>query len=87
VIYSYNKTNEMHLFLKFIFGIELCMFRTGFSVHHQESSTVYTATAVCCTGFADCLLVGSGWNILILLACSQHNLYDIPIAVYTVLDS
>ena len=30
VIYSYNKTNEMHQFHKFIFGIELCMFRTGF---------------------------------------------------------
>jgi len=28
--YSYNKTNEMHQFLKFIFGIELYMFRTGF---------------------------------------------------------
>ena len=28
VIYSYNKTNEMHQFLKFIFGIELYMFRT-----------------------------------------------------------
>ena len=30
VIYSYNKTNEMHQFLKFIFGIELYMFLTGF---------------------------------------------------------
>jgi len=30
VTYSYNKTNEMHQFLKFIFGIELCMFWTGF---------------------------------------------------------
>jgi len=30
VIYSYNKTNEMHYFLKFIFGIELYMFQTGF---------------------------------------------------------
>jgi len=30
VIYSYNKTNEMHKFLKFIFGIELYMFQTGF---------------------------------------------------------
>jgi len=29
VIYSYNKTNEIYQFLKFIFGIELCMFRTG----------------------------------------------------------
>ena len=27
---SYNKTNEIHEFLKFIFGIELYMFRTGF---------------------------------------------------------
>jgi hypothetical protein len=25
---SYNKTNEMHQFLKFIFGIELYKFRT-----------------------------------------------------------
>jgi len=28
MIYSYNNTNEMHQFLKFIFGIELYMFRT-----------------------------------------------------------
>jgi hypothetical protein len=28
VNYSYNKTNEMHLFLKFIFGIEFHTFRT-----------------------------------------------------------
>jgi len=32
------------------------------NVHHQESSTVHTATAKCQTGFADCLLAGSGWN-------------------------
>jgi len=25
---SYNKTNQMHKFLKFIFGIKLCMFWT-----------------------------------------------------------
>jgi hypothetical protein len=37
------------------------MFRTVFSVHHQESSTVYKAIS-----YADCLL-----------ASSQHNLYDI----------
>jgi len=30
VVSSYNKTNEMHKFLKFMFGIELSMFRTGF---------------------------------------------------------
>jgi len=28
------------------------------------------------TGYADCLLAGSGWNVLIPLAGSQHNLYD-----------
>ena len=49
----------------------------SFSVHHQESSTVHTATGICHTSYADCLLVGSGWNVLILLASSQHNLYDI----------
>jgi hypothetical protein len=52
----------MHQFLKFIFGIELYMFRTV-SVHHQESSTVHTAIN---TGYADSLLTNS-----------QHNLYDI----------
>jgi hypothetical protein len=30
MLYSYNETNKMHQFLKFIFGIELYMFRTGF---------------------------------------------------------
>jgi hypothetical protein len=27
---SYNKTKEMRKFFKFIFGLELYMFRTGF---------------------------------------------------------
>jgi len=31
-------------------------------VHHQESSTVRTAIGICHTGYADCLLAGSGWN-------------------------
>ena len=30
VIYGYNKINEMRSLLKFIFGIELYMFRAGF---------------------------------------------------------
>jgi len=33
-----------------------------FTVHHQESSTVYTATDICHTVHADCLLARSGWN-------------------------
>jgi hypothetical protein len=31
------------------------------SVHHQESSTVYTAISICHTGYADCLLARLGW--------------------------
>jgi hypothetical protein len=37
-------------------------------VHHQDSSTVYTAIGVCHTGYADCLLAGSGCSILIQLS-------------------
>jgi len=33
-----------------------------FTVHHQESSTVYTAIGICHTGYADCLLAGSQHN-------------------------
>ena len=43
VINSYNKTNQMHSFLKFIFGIKLYMFRTvplsiirSFSLYTQQ---------------------------------------------------
>jgi hypothetical protein len=38
---SYNKTNEMHQFLRFIFGIELCMFRTV-SLSIIRSLALYT---------------------------------------------
>ena len=41
VIYSYNKTNEMHQFLKFIFGMELYMFRTV-SLSIIRSLALYT---------------------------------------------
>jgi len=33
-----------------------------FTVHHQESSTVYTAIGICHTGYADCPLARSGLN-------------------------
>jgi len=50
-----------------------------FNVHHQQSSNVYIAIGICYTGYADCLLVRSGWNTMEFhpdLASSQHNLYD-----------
>ena len=46
VIYSYNKTNEMHWFLKFIFGIELYMFRTD-PLSIIRSPVPYTQLYVC----------------------------------------
>jgi hypothetical protein len=79
MIYSYTKTNEMHSFLKFIFGIELYMFWTGF-LSIIRSLALYTQQQVgtCHTDYVDCLL-----------ASSQRNLYDmyLPIALYTVLGS
>ena len=57
------------------------MFRTGFSAHRQEFSTVYTAVGICHTGNADCLLAGSGWNKLIPLASSQKFVQPVGFTV------
>ena len=58
MIYSYNKTNKMHSFLKFILGIELYVFqRVSLSI--IRSLVLYTQQKVCHTGYADCLLAGS----------------------------
>jgi len=65
---SYNKTNEMHKFLKFIFGIDLYKFRRGF-LSIIRSLLLYTQQ------YADCLLADAS-SILIPLARIQHNLYD-----------
>ena len=43
MIYSYNKTNEMHQFLIICFWNITLHVSDRFSVHHQESSTVHTA--------------------------------------------
>jgi len=45
-----------------------------FSVHHQESSTVYTGTGICHTGYADCSLTSSQHNLrdVYLLLCIQY---------------
>jgi len=47
----------MHQFLKFIlFWNNILHVSDSFSVHHQEFKTVHTATGVCQTGTAACLL-------------------------------
>ena len=55
------KTNEMHYFSN-LFCYRTLHVSDRFTVHHQESSTVYTATGICHIGYADCLLARSGWN-------------------------
>jgi predicted acetyltransferase len=56
VTYSYNKTNDKHEFLKFIFWNRTLHVSGSISVHHQESSTVHTAISIGHIGYADCLL-------------------------------
>jgi hypothetical protein len=86
VIYFYSTTNEMHQFLKFIlFCSSTLNVSDGLSVHHQESKTVNTASGICQTVSADCLLAGTRCNshsILFPLASSQQNLFDIYLMLY-----
>jgi hypothetical protein len=53
-----------------------CMFRTV-PMSVIRSFSLYTQQWYMSYRFAGSLRAGSGWNILILLASCQHNLYDI----------
>jgi hypothetical protein len=75
VICFYSKTNQMHQFFKFIlFCSSTLHVSDGLSVHHQESKTVHTASGMCQTDSADCLLAGTRWN------CS--NLFYFVVALF-----
>ena len=75
VTYFYIRTNEMHQFFKFIlFCSSTLHVSDGLSVHHQESKTVHTASGICHTHTADCLLAGTRWNISFPLASSLRLL-------------
>jgi len=56
--YFYSKTNKMHRFIRFIlFWNDILHVSDGLSVHHhQEFKTVHTATDICQTDTAVCLL-------------------------------
>ena len=83
--HPYNKTNYMHWFLKFIFGIKLYMFRTvplsiisSFSLYTQQWYMSYSLRA------------GSGRNcssVVILLASCQQTCIAYTIAVCIVKNS
>jgi hypothetical protein len=67
VIYSYEYNNQRDVLISQIyFWNRTLHVSESFSVLHQESSTVHTATVICHTGYVNCLL-----------ASSQSNLYDI----------
>jgi len=60
----------MHQCIKFIlFYNDPLHVSDGLSVHHQELKTVHTATGICQTGTAVCLLAGTRWNFLLLILC------------------
>jgi len=53
----------MHQFLNFIlFHSNTLHVSDGLPVHHQESETIHTASGICQTDSADCLLAGTRWN-------------------------
>ena len=61
----------------YLFGNNTLHVSDGLSVLHQEFKTVHTATVVCQTETANCLLAGTRWNLSFPLASRQHYLtYD-----------
>jgi len=60
VIYSYNKNQRDALISQIYYWNRTLHVSDRFSVRHRQSSTVHTAIGICHTGYADCLLVGSG---------------------------
>ena len=62
------KINEMHYFSN-LFWYRTLHVLDRFTVHHQESSTVYTAIGICHTDYADCLLARSGWILTNTCCC------------------
>jgi len=56
----------MHQCIKFILSWnDTLHVSDGLSVHNQEFQTVHTATGICQTDIAVCLLAGTSWNHLV----------------------
>jgi hypothetical protein len=72
---SYNKSNEMHFSNLFVIWYRNLHASDRFIVHYQESSTVYTAIGICHT------------HPELASRQSTQPVWQIPIAMYTVLDS
>jgi len=75
----------MHRVFKFIlFFSSTLHVSDGPFVHHQGSKTAHTASGICQTDSADCLLGGMRRNssISFPLASCQQNLFDIYLILY-----
>ena len=60
---GYEMALQMHQCIKFIlFWNDTLHVSDSLSVHHQEFKTVHTATGICQTDTAVCLLAGTRWN-------------------------
>ena len=66
---SYSKTNQMHQCIKFILTLHVS---DRLSVHHQQFKTLHTATGICQTDTAVCLLA-SGQLYLFVAVCTVLN--------------
>ena len=67
----------MHQFIKFIlFWNDTVHVSDGLSVHHQEFKTVHTATGICQTDTAVCLLASSSSvELLMMDGKTTRNMY------------
>jgi len=69
----YSKTNKMQQCIKFILFLnDTLHVSCGLSVHHQEFKTVHTATGICQTDTAVCLLASSS-SISLVAVCTVLN--------------
>jgi len=72
VIYFYIKSNQMHQCIKFIlFWKDTLHVSDGLSVHHQEFTSVHTATGICQTDNAVCYQPDN--SICLVAVCTVLN--------------
>jgi len=71
-IHFYSKTNQRHQCIKFIlFWNDTLHVSNGLSVQHKQFKTVHTATGICQTDTADCLLASSQQYVF---GCCMYSL-------------
>jgi hypothetical protein len=67
-------TNVSNLFYFILFWSNTLHVSEGFSVHHQEFKTVHTATGICQTDTADCMLASNSSICLTYACCCMYSL-------------